>query len=134
LIQSLAAAWPWTQTWLSVSAPSGTSAQPQGSGQFILIRLFLSTLESPVSSLFIVLKSLYFSLSLISHYILAHLSDPHCWLLAGHMESEPLCIFTPPSQPGLTLDRLLRLKLMNKKKKLNDKRRWLRGHYSIYLY
>lgn len=50
------AAQPQTQTWPSATARAGTLPWPQMAGQSPHMRLFLSTLESPVPSFFIVLK------------------------------------------------------------------------------
>lgn len=78
-----------------------TSLWPRVAGQATHIRLFLSTLESPVASLFRLLKLFCFSFSPIS--------PPHTctsqWLLlwVGHMAGGPLCIFPCPCCMGMAV-------------------------------
>jgi hypothetical protein len=65
--QASSATWSHTQTWPLVGAQDGTSPLPQVAEQASHIKLFLSTLESPVPPLFIILK-LFVSPSVLSDH------------------------------------------------------------------
>ena len=80
---------PWTQTWSSAKALDGTSPWPQVSGMATHIRLLLSAFESPVLSLFIMLKLPHISLPSDHVVVLLQAGPTFCtlwWLLlqAGH--------------------------------------------------